>query len=393
MARMELTSLTLTNYRNIGSLEWEPPSGLVVLSGDNAQGKSNLLEAVYLLAIARSYRASAERELLAWDVVKQGGYALVSGTVRREDGPLEIRLGLEWEAGLSAGAGVRKLVRVNGIARRVSELVGLFRAVLFSPDDMEMVYGPPAIRRRYLDVMLCQASSSYLRALQRYQRVLTQRNHLLRGLRERSAQQAELTFWDESLCTEGAVILKARHDAMERLSDLIQGAYARLVAAGHASEQLLEVEYVGTAPPSGASSPEAFRQGMAEALQRSHGQERALAQTVVGPHRDDVQLSIAGMEMGRYASRGQARIAALALRLAEGELLTERRGEPPILLLDDVLSELDEGHRALVLEEALRYPQALVTTANIGLLPAWCQERAHHFRITDGQLTAEAHEE
>ncbi len=388
---MELTSLTLTNYRNIGALEWEPPPGLVVLSGNNAQGKSNLLEAVYLLAIARSYRASAERELLAWSAAKQGGHALVSGTVRREGGPLEIRLGLEWEAGLSSGGGVRKLVRVNGIARRVSELVGLFRAVLFSPDDMEMVYGPPAIRRRYLDVMLCQASSSYLRALQRYQRVLTQRNHLLRSLRERAAQQEELAFWDESLCTEGAVILEARHGAMERLTTLVQGAYARLAAAGQVPEQPLEVAYTDTAPPSDASGPAAFRQGMAEALERAHGQERVLAQTVVGPHRDDVRLSIDGMEMGRYASRGQARIAALALRLAEGELLTERRGEPPVLLLDDVLSELDEGHRALVLEEASHYPQALVTTANVGLLPAWCQERAHHFQVVNGQLTADAH--
>jgi DNA replication and repair protein RecF len=382
---MELISLSLTNYRNFASLELDVPSGLVVLSGENAQGKSNLLEAVYLLAVAKSYRATAEREMVSWSVASQGGFALVGGSLLRQDGKLEIRLGLQCDAGASSETTVRKRIQVNGIARRASELVGLVNAVLFSADDMEMVFGAPAIRRRYLDVMLCQVSRPYLRALQRYQRVLTQRNHLLRSLRDGHAQENELALWDDSLCAQGAAILEGRYQALARLVAIVQETYQRVMG----SAQRFSVEYVSAAPPVGEPGPRAFHEAMAEALVRSRSHERAVAYTVVGPHRDDLRLSVEGVEMARHASRGQARLAALALRLAEGQFITERRGEPPILLLDDVLSELDDHRRDLVLEEARRYPQALVTTTNPSLLPDWCRESAHYFRVSQGQVTRE----
>ena len=383
MAPMELRSLSLLNYRNFASLELKVPSGLVLFVGDNAQGKSNLLEAVYLLAIAKSYRVATDRELIAWRAADRGELALVSGTVRRNDGQLEIIVGLEYDSRIRVGGGVRKQIRVNGIPRRASEMVGLLNAVLFSADDLELVYGSPSVRRRYLDVMLCQVSRPYLRALQRYQHVVTQRNSLLRDMREGRAREAELEFWDHSLCTEGAYLLDARYQAVAFFAPHVGEMYGRLMG----TDQEMTIEYVTTTPLPGPPGQESARQAIAQSLVSSRRQERALAQTVVGPHRDDLRLAVAGVEMARSASRGQARLAALALRLAEGEFLSQQRGEPPVLLLDDIFSELDERRRTLVMEEVKKYPQTLVTTASAELLSSEYREAARRFQVIDGRVS------
>jgi DNA replication and repair protein RecF len=385
MADMELRSLSLVNFRNFASLDLELPSGLVVLVGDNAQGKSNLLEAVYLLAIAKSYRVSSERDLVSWRAVEEGGLALVAGTVARQHDVLEIRVGMQVDPSPKTEGLVRKQIRVNGVPRRASEMVGLLNAVLFSAEDLEIVYGAPAERRRYLDVMLCQVSRPYLRSLQRYQHVVAQRNSLLRRIREGRAQVVELEFWDQAFCTEGAHLLSARYQAVASLAPRVQEMYRRLMGA----DQELSLEYVTTTPLPDGTGTEGFREAIARGLEASRPQERAQAQTVVGPHRDDLRIAVAGVEMAGSASRGQARLAALALRLAEGELLRDRRGEPPVILLDDVLSELDVKRRALVMAEVQRYPQVFVTTVSSDLLPTLCWKAATHFRVSNGQVTKE----
>ena len=388
---MELRSFSLVNFRNYVSLDLEVPSGLVVLVGENAQGKSNLLEAIYLLAIARSFRVSKEREMVSWQAVEEGSLALVAGTVARQHDVLELRLGMQVYPPQKEGL-VRKQVRVNGVPRRLSEMVGLLNAVLFSAEDLDIIYGAPSERRRYLDVMLCQVSRPYLRSLQRYQHVVAQRNSLLRRIRDGRAQVAELAFWDQALSTEGAYLLGARYEALASLAPLVQAMYRRLMG----TDQELSLEYVTTTPlAAGAglladeTGPDRFREAIDRGLESSRPRERAQAQTVVGPHRDDLRIAVAGAEMAGSASRGQARLAALALRLAEGQLLSDRRGEPPVILLDDVLSELDARRRALVMEEVQRYPQVLVTTVSRDLLPIPCWEAANHFRVSNGRVTRE----
>ena len=383
---MHLSHLTLTNYRNFRQLELALPQGMAVLYGDNGQGKSNLLEAIYLLAIAKSHRAVSERELLSWEAARDGGALLVHGLAQGPEGELDLRLGLECMAdGATGGPSVRKQVRVNGTPRRTSDLVGRLSTVLFSAGDIEMVYGSPQNRRRYLDVLLSQLRGPYLQALQRYQRVLAQRNHLLRHMKERRTGDDELLFWDQSLCREGSVVLEARHQALEQLVPLAQEAYTRL--AGQA--QTMAVEYAGTVALEEGASGEAVQRAFAQALERSRDRERALGMTVVGPHRDNLRLLSEGTEMGRHVSRGQARLAALALRLAEAQFLSDRRGEAPLLLLDDVLSELDGRRRRLVIEETCRYPQALVTTTDPELIVLPNGHQAHRFHVSDGQVTEE----
>ena len=215
---MHLTSLELANFRSYPRLDVSLQTGLTIAHGNNGAGKSNLLEAAYLLAIGKSYRASVERELVTWDAAAAGGYAIVGGHVTRADGNVELRVGFD-----CAGAtnGVAKRIRVNGVAKRAGDMVGALGAVLFTAEDIGLVFGSPQGRRRYLDIMLAQLGGRYVQSLQRYQRVLMQRNALLRAIREGRANDNELGYWDVSLCTEGAAVLGARYDAMGRLAPLV----------------------------------------------------------------------------------------------------------------------------------------------------------------------------
>ena len=371
---MQLTSLTLTNFRSYRQLDLVLEPGLTVISGENGQGKSNLLEALYLLAIGKSYRAVTERDLVSWQAAEAGGYAIVSAALDGPHGPIELRVGLDCRE----GPGIAKQVRVNGTPKRASDLVGMMGAVLFAAEDIDLIFGPPSGRRRYLDVLLAQVSRRYIQALSRYHRVLAQRNTLLRAMREGRAGEAELTFWDDALVKEGAVVLGERWSSMAELGEFTASAFKRL-----SSQDALSVVYVGTAAePEDGNGEHALR----EALRASREQERARGMTLVGPHRDDLRLLLNGVEATRHSSRGQARLAALAMRLGEARLLAERRGDQPLLLLDDALSELDERRRELVLEEACCYPQTIVTTADPHALPDAFLHPARHLRVQSGQV-------
>lgn len=375
---MHLRNVELTNFRSFRSLELSLEPGLTVVSGDNGAGKSNLLEASYLLAIGKSYRASTERELVSWEAADAGGYCIVAGTVARADGDVELRVGLDC-AGQTNIA--QKRIRINGVPKRASDLVGALSAVLFTANDIDLIFGSPQGRRRYLDIMLSQLGGHYVHALQRYQRVLTQRNALLRALREGRAGEGELAFWDESLCREGALVLGARFDAMQRLVPLVSEAFNRMEAVDR-----LDVSYVATVDFEERPTAET----LAEALERDRGAERKAGMTLIGPHRDDLKLSMNGVEMSKHASRGQARLAALSLRVAEAAVLEERRGDPPVVLFDDVLSELDDRRRTLVLDEASRHTQAIVTTTDVGVVPERYLSQAHRLRIEAGEVLTEA---
>ena len=375
---MQLAALTLTNFRSYRQLDLDLSPGLTVVAGENAEGKSNLLEAIHLLAIGKSHRAAAERDLVSWQAADEGGYAMLAASLEGRGGPLELRVALDCGG---EGGGIVKRVRVNGLPKRALDLVGLMSAALFSADDVDLVFGPPSGRRRYLDILLAQASRRYAQALARYQRTLAQRNALLRAMREGRAGEDELANWDESLAAEGAVTLAERWARVPELGGHAAAAFERLSGGG-----ALAADYASTAEPSADEDAEA---AIRRALAASRRQERAQGMTVVGPHRDDLRLTLDGVTASRHASRGQARLAALALRLAEARLLAERKGEPPLLLLDDALSELDERRRSLVLEEVVRYPQAIVTTADLDAVPRAFRERARVLRVSKGRIEPE----
>lgn len=423
-----LSHLTLTNFRNFIQLELDLNPGVCVFSGANAQGKTTLLEAVYLLAIARSFRAENEREVVNFGAALQGEPALVGGAIEKREGRLSVYIGYQPQSvrgssqpSVATGSSkpepepevdkrshgepsasdprlddpatptpnglwsysVRKQIRVSRISRSAAELVGMVGAVLFSANDIELVYGPPSGRRRYLDILISQSDPLYIKALQRYQRVVRQRNQLLKTLREGRAEAGELEFWDDELVREGSWLTWRRKEAMAHLSALGTEHYQQLGGA----DQRFRMEYSPSVPPAedSLSTEERFRESLSAVRQR----ESVLAATEVGPHRDDLALSINGLNMGTFASRGEARTAALTLRLAEASYISSVRGEEPIVLLDDVLSEMDISRRRRVLEKITGYEQVMITTTDPELIQQLLGPEAAYFRVEDGQVIAQ----
>ncbi len=371
--------MELTHYRNYKSQAVQFGDGLTVLFGDNAQGKSNLLEAAYLLAIGKPHRAPTERELIEWGVSARDGYAVVTGIVEHGGDQDDLLVGFD----LRGGEAVQKRISINGVRRRASDLVGRLNAVLFSASDIDLVYGGPSGRRRYLDILLSQVSRRYLQGLQRYQRVLQQRNTLLRRMRDEGADEAELAYWDGQICREAAEVLAERHAAVADLAPFAAHTFVRL-----AGRDGLTITYTGVGMEDG-SSVEDIAEAVRLALAAQRRRERAMGQTVAGPHRDDLRIELDGVEIGKHASRGQARLAALSLRLAEANLLRARRDDAPVLLLDDLLSELDAARRKLVMESTDDYHQTLLTTADLALVPEPWRDAARLIEVRAGQLYEE----
>ncbi|HZR98935.1 MAG TPA: DNA replication/repair protein RecF [Chloroflexota bacterium] len=416
---MWLKRLSLTNFRSYVRLGLELPPGIVVFHGANGQGKTNLLEAVHVLATTKSARAGSDRELLNW--LARGepmAFARIAASVGRQDGEVHVDLVLRAESDGEAtngnGATISKQIRVGGLPRRAVEYVGTVNAVLFSPEDVTLVGGPPAGRRRYLDITLSQVNSRYLRALQRYNKVLMQRNHLLRQVRDRRQPAALLEPWDSELVTSGAYLVAERGRLLAalnaRLPDLyraLSGGTARLEAVYRSSLDAPrpasaavvpgpEAARVAEAPPP-VWSPTALGAtpvGLAERFQACllAGRERELTQGVslVGPHRDDLEFLVDGVPQGVYGSRGQQRLSVVALKLAEVEFMRAETGESPLLLLDDVLSELDPARQRFVLDTLGHDGQTLLTTTDLGGLDPAFLARARVYRVEDGTLHAAA---
>lgn len=363
---MRLTHLNLYRYRNFQELALELPGGLVMFHGHNGAGKSNLLEACYLLATTKSYRASNEKELLNFGAITAGEipYSRVSGTSLTVTGvQSKVQIDLLWKEPQGAdpiGPTLSKRIRINGMPRRAADALGIVSAVLFTAEDINLVTGAPSERRRFIDVLLCQLDPAYLRALQQYQRVMVQRNHLLRQIREGEAQPDELQFWNAQLIRHGAIIMAMRRATLREVSTLADRFYEE-VASGR---EKLQVDYVPSLECDSDNAAE-LEAALSERLEAVRRQEISAGLSLLGPHRDDVSLLVAGSAAGLFGSRGQSRSVALALRLAESRIIASARGEEPILLLDDMLSELDPPRRRQVLEAASRAQQALLTTADM----------------------------
>ena len=279
------------------------------------------------------------------------------------------------------GYRVHKEIRVDRMRRTATSLVGLVHAVLFSVQDIGLVQGPPSARRRFLDILISQADPLYLQGLQRYQRVLQQRNRLLRLRREGRARPDEMEFWDDELVREGAWLTWRRHEVMNILTPACVRHHHDLGGAG----ETLKLRYRPSVPLS--SGAEGMTESYREALQAVAPRERATAATAAGPHRDDFDIIVNGVDMGAFASRGQARTLALALRLAEAETLSAVRGARPLLLLDDALSEMDADRRRRVLETTARYPQVLITTTDVEQVSGFFGVSASYFRVDGGRIT------
>jgi DNA replication and repair protein RecF len=416
-----LRHLSLANFRSYPRLDLDLGPGRSVFWGDNGRGKSNLLEAVYLLATSRSFRTSAERDLVNWFADTQPVFARVAGEVSRHGGVARLEVILAEStpaatagastvadggvireppaAGQAPAASVRRRVRINGQDRPVMELLGHLNAVLFSPEDVELVAGPAEGRRRYLDITLCQVDRHYLRDLRRYVRLLAQRNALLRQARERPIPPDQFEYWDAQLTETGAALIERRLRAVSFLNQQLARIYPQLTSDGGR----LRLEYRSTVPLDGLPADSGGDQGGAHGPERAaeiarrftghllllRPRERAQGVTLAGPHRDDAAFLVDGVDLRTYGSRGQQRTAALSLKLAEAVMMQELTGERPVLLLDDVMSELDPARREYVQAAIAGHEQVLLTATDLGPFESGFLGQATRWHVREGQVVGE----
>jgi DNA replication and repair protein RecF len=347
---LRLLFLELRNYRNYARLDLEPGVGLNLFLGANGQGKTNLLESVALLALTSSPRARREAELVGPIATEARVHGLVEGGGQKT----EIRMSV-----LLEGDRARRRIEVDGQPRRALDLPGLCRVTLFWPDDLDLVKSGPEHRRRLLNQMLVQTRPGYARSLSRYTRGIEQRNSLLKQVAAGEASTAELEAWDIQLAGPGSELARARREAAAALAPEASACHAAISGG-----EQLEVEYAG--PPDDLLS----------ALEDARREDLRRGVSTVGPHRDDVLLRLNGRDARGFASQGQQRTIAVSLKLAEAEVVTRFTGERPILLLDDVLSELDSDRRRALLERVREPGQVIVTSVEADPFPAAVVGRA-----------------
>lgn len=404
---MRVERLRLTDFRSYRELDLTLPAGLTIFYGRNAQGKSNLLEAISLISTTRSFRTSSEREAIRWGA--PGRFARVVADIARSRDKLEVEVllaeGVEDSAATApaserapadtTGATFRKRVKVNGAPRRAIDLVGQAPIVVFAPTDLDLVTGGPAQRRHFLDLTLCQTHPAYCRTLSRFQKVIAQRSALLKRIREGLDTPQSLAYWDDQLTQLAIPIMQERANFLERASASAARVYAALDGAEapgeHAPVESDELRLVYRPSYQPTLMPEADaeqqRKGMLAALEAVRRREIAQGANVIGPHRDDVGFFAGGVDLAIYGSRGQQRTVALALKLAELEYIEAETGEQPALLLDDVLSELDPQRREDLLTAVQGLDQTLVTTTDLTIAPVNALHRATLYEVGAGAVT------
>lgn len=335
---MVISSIKLHNFRNYADLHLQPGAATNVIMGENAQGKTNILEAVHICCLGKSHRGARDTEMVRHN--EHSAYIRVE--VQRRDGPRSIEVLME---------GGKKRISVSGVPiKRMSELMGHVNCVMFSPEDLYLVKGGPGTRRRFLDTSLCQLYPSYYSSLGQYNSALAQRNALLRS---KKPDATMLGLFEESMARFGAEVMEKREGFIDGLRATVDGIHANL-SGGEA----VALHYKKSVQADSAEQ-------LAKALHDSREDDMRRFNTSRGPHRDDMVISLNSTEARIYASQGQQRTAALSIKLAGAELMRSETGEQPVIMLDDVLSELDESRQSALLASV--GGQVFITTA--GQLP------------------------
>lgn len=334
----------LQNFRNAECETVTFDSGINVLHGENAQGKTNLLEAIYYVSLGKSFRGSKDAEIIRFGEE----YAAISLDFIAEDREQNVTMRF------SDNARQKKTVTHNGVKiTKLSELVGEFRAVLFSPDHLQMIKDGPSLRRNYLDVAISQLRPMYLHSLQKYNKILLNRNKLIKNAEEdRATFDSTIDFWSAQLAHEAAIIAKARAEYVQKSGDIIAEFYRRMCQSGEIDETP-ELIYAGSAKQDGELyfDTEVTERNFLRLLTDFHEREIAAGSTLYGIHKDDILINLNGKNTRLYSSQGQQRSLALAMKLAEGEICRMDCGEYPVFLFDDVFSELDSIRRKNLLRE------------------------------------------
>lgn len=321
---MIIKSLELSHFRNYETLDLLFDKGTNILYGDNAQGKTNILEAIYLSATTKSHKGSKDK-----DVISFGEEESHIRTYLEKDG-VEVKVDMHLRSNKSKG------IAINGQKiKKAAELLGILNVVFFSPEDLSIIKNGPAERRRFVDMELCQLDSFYLYNLNHYNKIVNQRNKLLKDLYLNPSLRETLTIWDSQLVSFGSKIIERRRQFIEQLNDIIKEIHSKL--SGGKEELVIQYE------------PDVEIEDFEKKLKYNQERDIKLKQTSAGPHRDDFSFLIQDIDIRRFGSQGQQRTAALSLKLSEIELVKKMTKDTPVLLLDDVLSELDSNRQNYLL--------------------------------------------
>lgn len=360
---MIIESIELKNYRNYNELHMDFNQGTNILYGDNAQGKTNILEAIYVCCTTKSHRGSKDRDMIQFEREESH----IKLNLRKHDVPYRIDMHLKKSK--------PKGVAINGIPiKKASELFGIVNVVFFSPEDLNLIKNGPAERRRFIDLELCQLNKLYLHSLIQYNRCLSQRNKLLKELNFRPEYESTLDVWDMQLAEYGKELIRYRSQFIDQLNDIIFGIHKQLSG----DRESLRICY----------DPNTSSGEFEEALKKNRSQDIRQRTTLVGPHRDDIGFYVNQIDIRRFGSQGQQRTAALSLKLAEIELVKKLVNDYPILLLDDVLSELD-GNRQNHLLSGINHIQTMITCTGLDDLINNRFQIDKVFRVIDGTVVNE----
>lgn len=377
---MKINSIKLQNFRSYKSLEVSFSEKNIIV-GENTQGKTNLLEAIYLTSVGKSFR-SKEPDMVLWD---EEHFRIESDVV---DGhPQKIEYIFEKNVGKSG----RKTVKINGVKKPASALLGGFVSVFFTPDEIDMFFAFPSLRRRHLNILLSKINKEYSRELIKYSRVLEQRNAQLKAILKGRGKESDLELWDGRLAEHGAQIIKERLSLVSKINGNLNSNYKKVAH----DEKDLAMKYE---PSVGASSVIPAKAGnqknltkdevwaaFLEKLLESRKRDMATGVTNVGPHRDDVKLYLSGRDITTFGSRGEHRSAIVALKLSEINIIKNKTGETPVLLMDDVFSELDVGRRENLVK-AFEGQQTIVTTTDLDHVTESLREGATIYEAKDNKL-------
>lgn len=374
---MKLTNLKLNNYRNYKEIALEFKKSLVIFLGENAQGKTNLLESIYVLAMSRSHRTSSDKELIGWgeDVAR------LEGIVEKNGQNLLLEMGI---------SGKGKKTKVNHLEKkRLSDYVGELNVVLFAPEDLYLIKGAPQLRRRFIDMELGQINPHYLHYLSIYQKVLKQRNKYLKQLAlNKNDPDDYLAVLSEQLAEAGSHVLHLRYQYLGKLEKWSQDIHSGITN----QKESLSIEYLTTLEISESDDRTAIEKALLKVLVDQSSRDIFKQSTNVGPHRDDLAFFIGEHNVQNFGSQGQQRTTALSLKLAEIELIKEETGEYPILLLDDVMSELDDDRQIHLLKTIENKVQTFVTTTTLKHLDNRMMSEPEIFTVSNGQIIPESNE-
>lgn len=360
---MIIESVELKNYRNYNELHMDFSQGTNLLYGDNAQGKTNILEAIYVCATTKSHRGSKDKEIIGFG--EEESHMKIN--IRKNDVPYRIDMHLRMNK--------TKGVAINGIPiHKASELFGVVNVVFFSPEDLNIIKNGPAERRRFIDMELCQLNKLYVHSLVQYNKIIMQRNKLLKEILYKPEYEETLDIWDLQLLSYGREIIQYREDFISTLNGIIKEIHYNL--SGKREE--LFIKYY----------PNVEKENFEKALKKSRPQDLKQKMTLTGPHKDDIVFYVNQIDIRKFGSQGQQRTAALSLKLAEIEIVKKIVKDYPILLLDDVLSELDKNRQEHLLS-VIKHIQTIITCTGLEDFISRCFQIDKIYKVVEGTVECE----